>query len=211
MIYWNEYDDYTIIENESLEKLAQKYNLELYALKDVDNRINNWFKYAQVTSKKNNFDEIYEFAFTYYITEFFAEQGMSSGIENKYFLNRLDKKILNMYFHTTRYNVSEIEQKKIFYQSLVNFFKSDEIRAYEKHVFTHCVKVTDDIFEWFKKKGKTRDTIQALINGQIEKPYLNANNVGANRLVFLLNYSSEIRWKQLSTLDDRDRLRALLN
>lgn len=211
MIYWNEYDDYTIIENESLDSLAIKYDVILDVLDNVDDNVNSWFKYAQVTSKKNDFKPIYEYTFIYYVTEYLAEQGMSLGTEDKYFIKKIDERISKIYYDSTVNNVTEVDQKRAFYDSLVNFFKGDEIKSYERHRFQHNITVTSDIMEWFKTKGKLRETIKLLIDGQIEKPHLNTNIVGDNSLVFLLNYSDEIRWRQLSSLDDRDRLRVLLN
>jgi len=184
-------------------------NIKLLYDKGVDKETRDWFNYARIVSKRNNFNVVYEACFIYYVTMYLADEGISAGAEEEYFLKRLDKKVEEIY-STSKTKTDEIYQKVYFFNSLTDFFNSDEIKEYEKHIFQHNIRVSAEIKEWFTEKGVVRDTIKNLLFNVIPKPHLNMNAPSSDSIVFLLTYSEETVWRNLSRVDDPDRLRILL-
>lgn len=209
MIYWNDYDRYVIIEDVSLEELSEKHDVVLYHNDYFGKESMEWFNYAHVVAERNGFNEVYEACFIYYVTLFFVDDGISARAEETYFRKSLDKRINELYFHSSNHK-TEHEQKRFFFNSLVDLFMSKEMEKYERKIFQHSILVSEEIKEWFSSKDSVRDTIAALMDGFIEKPHLNMNKDTNDTLVFLLSYSEESRWRELSNISDGDRLRVLL-
>lgn len=210
-IYWNYYNDYKIIEDETLTSLAKKENTSLLRNDALPKGTRDWFNYAHIISKRNNFNVIYESCFIYYVTSYFAGDGVSAGAEEEYFYKKLDKKIYSLFKEAKKVAAHEPEQKKIFFNSLVNLFSGKEIRNYEKKIFQHNIRVNTKIKNWAKSFPSMREAIVQLLFEEIEKPHFNTY-AGENttNLVFLLTYSEETIWRSLSPLGDVDRLRVLL-
>lgn len=212
MIFWNEYNDYTIIENENLGNLAMDYNITLLKKSGLDKKTEMWLNYAHIVSARNHFNVVYEVCFIYYVTLFFADDGISAGAEEEYFKKKLDKHIFNLYTSTVNNHAvsNEIDKKVIFFYSLLNFFNGNDIKHFERKIFQHSIRVSKKIKNWFIESGNIRETIIGLMNKNIRKPHLNMNDPAEDTLVFLLSYSEETTWRSLSKINDGDRLRVLL-
>ncbi len=209
MIYWNEYNDYKILEDDSLTNLAKKYNTKLVRNDSLPKETRDWFNFAHISSRKHGFNVVYEACFIYYITLYFADDGISAGSEDEYFVKKLDNRINNLYFRATERD-TELEQKVSFFNSLVKLFSGDEIRDYERRIFQHTVRVSHEIKQWFDKYNSVREPVVLLLHGLIDKPKLNMNTKAEFTLVFLLTYSEETVWRSLSKYGDKDRMRVLL-
>ncbi len=209
MIYWNEYNDYKILEDESLTHLAKKYNTKLVRNDSLPKETRDWFNFAHIMSSKYGFNVVYEACFIYYVTLYYTDEGISAGSEDEYFIKKLDKKISDLYFKATK-EVTELQQKITFFNSLVNFFRGDEVGDYERRIFQHTVRVSDEIRDWFASFENIRDGVVKLLYNRVEKPKLNMNVEASHSIVFLLSYSEETLWRGLSKYGDRDRMRVLL-
>lgn len=209
MIFWNDYSPHNIIEDVDLEEIAKKNNTILNTSDSLEEEVKDWFNYAHVVAVENNFNVIYHTCFIYYVTMYFADCGISAGAEEEYFKKKMGDVVMEMYLDSVKL-FDELEQKRTFFNKLLEFFKGDEIEKYERHVFQHNIRTTQEIKDWFDKQGVTRNIIRSLMDGTIEKPNLNANEKSTTNIVFLLNYSEETRWMELSRFGDPDRLRVLL-
>lgn len=208
MIYWNNYDSYRIIRDDSLNTMAEEQNVVLIPTR-LNEEMDEWFNFAHIMASKYNFNFVYETCFEYYITLYFTDEGLSAGAEEEYFYKKLDKRIADLYMNA-KLNGSEREQKIQFFNDLVELFKSDEIKQYEKKIFQHNIKVNDDVREWFSQFKTIREGILQLMEGNVEKPKLDVYSGNQTSILFMLTYSENKEWMELSPINDRDRLRVLL-
>lgn len=208
MLYWSKYDDHTIIEDKSLTELARDVGVKLENY-DFCKETRDWFNFARIIARKNGFNVICDTCFTYYVTLYFADEGISAGAEDEYFLKKLDSHIHGLYVKSLDKNDLDY-QKVYFFNSLVSLFGSDLIHSFEKQVFRHNVRVSKDILDWFHGFGSYREAILSLLVGDGVKPHLNVYCPPVGSVVFMLTYSEEVLWRGLSSFGDRDRLRVLL-
>lgn len=210
MIFWNNLDTHEIIDERSLDELAKENKTPLNEFTEMKPEINDWFNFAHIVATKNNLNLAHETCFIYYVTLYFTDVGISSGMEEEYFFKKIDKVPLNIYYDSIKIG-DEISQKRYFFENLLNFFKDGDAEKYERKVIQHNIRVCDEIKEWFDlQEGSTGDTITMLMNGEMEKPKLNANLPPTDNIIFLLTYSENERWKAISPINDPDRLRMLL-
>lgn len=207
MIYWKYYDSYRIIRDENLNEMAKEHSIELVPT-ELDSEVNEWFNFAHIVAIQNDFNIVYETCFEYYVTLYFADEGISAGAEEEYFMKKLDVEIANLHSNT-KHLQSEKERKILFFNKLVEFFKSDKIKQYEKRIFLHNIRVDKTVKEWFLQFDTVRDGILQLLNNEIEKPKLNIYTKNETYVSFTLTYSEESRWRELSPFSDKDRLRVL--
>lgn len=206
MIFWNEYHSPQMITDKPIK--TTKYD---FLEEDIENyeQLNEWVCYAIDRSREHNLSVVHESCLIYYVTLYMADMGISIGVEDKYFFKKLDKIIMDIYL-STPIDMDEIERKQYFLNKLLKFFTDGIIKQYERKLFQHNIRVSNDIKQWFDKQESVSETIINLINGSIEHPHLNANIRGDDNIVFLLTYSEELEWNGLSSIDDPDRLRVLL-
>lgn len=211
MIYWKRYDDYTVIANDDLDELCNEFNVRKVTSNQGDKETRDWFNYAVVIARKNNFNVVYEACFVYYVTLFFADEGISAGAEEEYFMKKLDTHIFDLYYAAREEMDVEESQKRFFFNKLVELFGGDKIKQYERKIFSHNVQVSSEIKEWFDGFSTIRSAIVSLLYHKIEKPHLDMNRcVPVVYIGFMLTYSEETVWRSLSSISDGDRLRVLL-
>lgn len=214
MIYWTDFNPHNIIEDTNITTLAREVNIPLIKTTELTKETRDWLNYARVVSKRNELNVVYGATFIYYVTMFFSDEGVSANAEVEYFKKDLDKLISRMYFDTIQQG-SEIEQKTRFFTQLLKFFKGElynekTISFYERRIFQHHILVTPEIKQWFSKYDSIGQTVSDLIHGKIEKPHLNMNSDKSEHITFLLPYSEETIWRNISKFGDGDRLRVLL-
>lgn len=210
MFFWNHKHDYKIIENKSLTQLANENGCKLVRNDSLDKYVRDWFNFAHITSVKHDFNVVYEACFIYYVTLYLAEDGISAGAEDEYFMKKLDKRVRELYDTSRILSSDEVQNKTYFYDGLVNLFGGEEIRTYERKIFQHNILVSREIRQWFDEHKPMRQAVVSLLFGEMEKPHLNMNTGTGASVAFMLTYSEETVWRGLSSLGDGDRMRVLL-
>ena len=211
MNFWDNYDDCKTVYESAVEDMARQFNVELITHEDINEQTLEWFNLIHILAKRYDICEVYEACLIYYVTSYFTDNGISAGVEDKYFKQLLGKHIFELYMDAREYADDEVVQKRIFLKALLELFTTDEIEEYEKHIFLHNIRVSSDIKEWFGEFDNNRKTVMGLVSGDIERPHLNMNVQPLPCIIsFVLSYSEEEKWNALSDINDGDRLRELL-
>lgn len=168
-----------------------------------------WATYAYLTGKNNGLNDMYCINFGYYISTFLGGMGVDAGTDI-YFKLELDDYIFNLYEETQSTSLTNEEKAKQFFNTLLDFYSSENILKYEKVIFTHNHRIPSEVKTWFKKQEQPiKKTLLDLMRGKISCPHIWGDSHSEN-LSFKLTFSEQEEWNKIGGENNYEKLRRLL-
>lgn len=102
-----------------------------------------WCDYAYMRMMQaTNRDNVYSACFSYYISLFMTDMGVSAEVEAVYFKDSLLDYCIHLLEEIKGSYKEETIQKQEFYKKLYNEFKTRKVQVYEKKAFTYTAKIS---------------------------------------------------------------------
>lgn len=209
-MHWNDDLSYHIIEKEDIDKIAKKSGLEL-PIQDIHELHTEWYNYAYIDAINNELDEIYSGEFAYTISGIMTGVGVDHKGTRMYFKEKIEDYFYTVFLtYKNNDKYTEKEAKQEIYKKLMQDFKDDKIRKYEKTIKLHTIKLSDkNYFLFLDLEGKTN---RARIINNLDKYHdvIPSNHPATNAFSVQLTYSEEKAFRNIKGSTATEKILHLL-
>ena len=165
-MFWENEDEYTIIEEISVEELQEFLNKNHISL-SLDDTASRWAGFSNYYARQHGLNDLESASFSAITSTFMAGMGVSAGTEYYYNEENIENNVLDIYNSISAMdNLTETEKKQLLFKKIFKLYKED-IEEYELKTHNLNFRVTEKQYQKFMSfpgEGKT-DKFLNLLNG----------------------------------------------